>query len=90
MGVLTTPQDTPKDWVDCGRALERLLLSAAAQGVQASFLNQTVVVPELRQRLQRLLGLTDWPQIVLRFGYPTDEPVATPRRKLDDVLLIAP
>ena len=90
LGVLTTPQDTPKDWVDCGRALERLLLSAAAQGVQASFLNQTVVVPELRQRLQRLLGLTDWPQIGLRFGYPTDEPVATPRRKLDDVLLIAP
>ena len=60
---------------------------ATANGMQASFLNQPIPVPELRKRLQSLLGLTDWPQLIVRIGYPTDEPKITPRRKLEEMLI---
>ncbi|MGM9993087.1 MAG: Acg family FMN-binding oxidoreductase [Candidatus Bruticola sp.] len=88
LGVITSHTDTPSDWVQSGQALERILLSAAANGLQASFLNQPIAVEELRKRLQSLLGLTEWPQLLLRIGYPTEPPKITARRKLEDVLLI--
>ena len=87
LGVITSPGDTPHDWVQSGQAVERVLLSATANGMQASFLNQPIPVPELRKRLQSLLGLTDWPQLIVRIGYPTDEPKITPRRKLEEMLI---
>ena len=88
LGVITSPTDTPSDWVQSGLAVERVLLSAAANGLQASFLNQPIPVVELRKRLQSLLGLTDWPQLILRIGYPTEPPKVTARRRLDDVVLL--
>jgi hypothetical protein len=82
--ALGTSGDTPRDWMAAGQALQLVLLVAAAHGISASFLNQPVQVPKLRARLRNVLGLSGYPQIILRMGEaPTTLP--TPRRELAEV-----
>lgn len=89
LAVLGTFSDTPGDWFAAGRALERVLLDACANGLQTSFVNQPIEVPSLRTQLSQLLEREDFPQLVIRIGY--GEPGAvTPRRCVQDVLLATP
>ena len=84
--ILCTGGDTPLDWLRAGESLDRVLLRAVSEDVQASYLNQPVQVAELRPRLRELAGGVGYPQAVLRLGYgPAGR--ATPRRLLNDVLL---
>ena len=83
--ALGTYGDTPRDWMIAGQALQLVLLVAAAHGISASFLNQPVQVPGLRREVRSALGLSGYPQIILRMGEaPTTTP--TPRRDLSEVL----
>ncbi|RUO58619.1 Acg family FMN-binding oxidoreductase [Pseudidiomarina insulisalsae] len=84
--VLGTPEDNVNDWLAAGQALQKLLLSAHAEGLQASYLNQPIQVAWLRPKLQRLLSHDGCPQILLRLGYPKEDIDATPRRSLGDVV----
>jgi nitroreductase len=90
LAVLTTAGDTPSDWLAAGQGLERALLVAIELGLQASYLNQPVEVPELRRRLAELVGGTGMPQLVLRFGYPEGALPPTVRRPMEQVVEIAP
>ena len=85
LAVMSTPGDTPLDWLSAGEALARVLLLACDAGLQASFLNQPVEVPRLRRRLAALIPANGWPQLVLRFGRAPVAP-ATPRRPLEEVV----
>jgi hypothetical protein len=88
LGLLGTAGDTPRDWLAAGQALARVLLRAEVEGVTASFLNQGIEVPELRQSLQALVGGTGCPQLLLRFGYKGPTALkATPRRPVDQVVI---
>ena len=88
MAVLHTPTDRPGDWLDCGQALMRVLLAAAADGYAASFLNQPLELPGLRQQLRDELRLDGWPQLILRLGQPAGPlPPPTPRRPAGDLLV---
>jgi nitroreductase len=84
--VLWTFTDTWFDWFVAGKAMERILLYARAEGVWASFFNQPIEVASLRKELRDLLGETDFPQLILRMGYGPEVP-HTPRRSVHDVLL---
>lgn len=84
--ALGTEGDDARDWLRAGQALERVLLEARAQGLQAGFLNQPVQVPSLRPKLQSLLG-AGVPQVVLRLGHPAEDLRAAPRRALDEVIV---
>jgi hypothetical protein len=86
LAVLTTIGDTPIDWLCAGQALARVLLHACQHDVQASYLNQPVQVPELRPRLQQLLGQPGYPQILLRMGYPVEDVPPSPRRHLQEFI----
>jgi hypothetical protein len=86
LAVLGTARDAVRDWLAAGQALQRALLRACMHGLQASFLNQPVQVAPLRPKLQTVLGRTGFPQILLRLGFPADEPPAAPRRAIDDVI----
>ena len=86
LAVLGSSTDTRHDWMQVGRVLTRILLSAAAEGVAASFLNQPIEVPALRQRVSALLGSTGYPQLILRMGYPARENRRTQRRDARDVI----
>lgn len=87
LAVLGTAGDLPGDWLAAGQGLQHLLLQAAAQGLQAAFLNQPVQVAHLRPRLQELAGRNGYPQLLLQLGYPARPPRASPRRRLEEVVI---
>ncbi len=86
LAVLGTPSDEVWDWLHAGQALQRVLLTAHGLGLQASYLNQPIQVPELRPRLQDYLARDGLPQILLRLGHGTETLPPTPRRPLGDVI----
>jgi hypothetical protein len=85
LAVLTTAHDDIADWIAAGQAMQRVLLTATAADVRASFLNQPIEVPSLRKRLQQAVGLAGQPQLLLRFGYGASG-APTPRRSVSDVV----
>jgi nitroreductase len=88
VAVLHTDGDRPADWLTGGQALMRVLLAAAAEGYAASYLNQPLELPGLRQQLRDELGLAGWPQLILRLGRPAGVlPPQAPRRPVADLLL---
>jgi len=88
VAVLQTGGDRAEDWLRGGQALMRLLLAAAADGYAASYLNQPLELPGLRQQLRDELRLDGWPQMILRLGRPAGAlPPQAPRRPVADVLL---
>ncbi len=71
--------------INAGQAMERVLLTATAEGLAVSFLSQAVEVPAIREQLRRLIRGTRPPQVVLRVG--RGRPVAaTPRRGLAELV----
>ena len=88
IAVLYTPDDRSSDWLRAGQALYRMLLSASAAGLAASFLNQPLEIPELRTQIRDEWDADGYPQVILRLGRPAEPlPPPTPRRPVRDVLL---
>jgi len=84
IAVLTTPEDSPLQWLRAGQALQRVLLTATVEGLVASMFTQPLELPPVRDLLIDAPRMR-WPQMILRIGYgPAAEP--TPRRPLDDVI----
>lgn len=77
--VLGTDGDERLDWLACGRALSRLLLTATDEGLAAQPLGQVTDGVGWRSRLVAQLGLVGHAQVVLRFGYPSHDLDRTPR-----------
>lgn len=84
--ALCTERDEPIDWLAAGQALERVLLVACSHGLQAGYANQPVQVATLRPKLRELLGTQQFPQILMRLGYPSEEQPMSPRRPLTDAV----
>jgi nitroreductase len=86
IAVLTSHLSGPPADVQVGQALQRVLLTATAEGLGVSFLSQVVEVAETREALRRLIRATHPPQAVLRIGrgWPV---CATPRRQVADLLV---
>ncbi len=85
--LLTTPSDSPADWVNAGLALQRILLLATAHGVAAALYSQPVELDWLREVLRAQLGDGSYPQLVLRLGIVPQLEVSV-RRTLDSVLFL--
>jgi len=85
--VVLSSEDAPHLWVQVGEVLEHLLLAIIKGGLQYSFFNMPIEVPELRTRLRGTLGLHAWPQLLLRIGYCLEPATATPRRPLQEVIV---
>jgi len=83
--VLLTHSDTPMDQLQAGRALQRVWLTATAEGVSVALHTSPTEVPELRPLLRDPDSGIGVPQIVLRLGYGPS-PAPTPRRAVVDVL----
>jgi hypothetical protein len=86
IAVLTSYAFGPYADVTAGQAMQRVLLTATAAGLTASFLSQLIEVERAREGLRRLIGGPRGPQVVLRIGrgWPVS---ATPRRSVEDLLL---
>lgn len=85
VAVLTSGITGATGDVQAGEALQRVLLTATADGLAVSFLSQLVEVPDVRATVQRVIHARRPPQAVLRIGHgwPTTR---TPRRPVADML----
>jgi hypothetical protein len=85
IAVLSTYGDSRTDWLRAGQALQRVLLEATLDGVQASFRNEPLEMLAHRWRVRDATTGFGHPQMVMRlgFGEPT---VSAPRRALNEVL----
>lgn len=88
IAVLGSHHDQPTDHLVTGQALQRVLLTATHHGLAASLISQPIEVPEIREQLRIGLGRYGPPQLLLRIGYATPAPTATPRRPVEDVIEI--
>jgi nitroreductase len=79
IAVLGSYHDRPVDALQAGQAMQRVLLTATALGLTASFIAQPVEEAEQRREMRRLLHGRVWPQMVLRIGYGS-QPGGPPRR----------
>lgn len=80
----STRQDNAPAWLATGQALQRLLLLARLEGYDASYLNQPIEVPELREHLRETLQTEPYPQLLIRVGRG-EFAAHTPRRPFDQV-----
>lgn len=85
LACISTDMDDRQAWLAAGQALQRILLTASAAGLDASFLNQPIEVAALRMQLQEIIGGAAYPQILLRIGKSDKQP-HTARRPVEDVL----
>ena len=85
LAVLSTAHDEPADWLRAGQALQRVLLTATANGVAASFLYQPMELHDRRQTEDAWWPWPECPQIIIRFGFGP-RGAETPRRPVADTL----
>lgn len=86
LAVFSSPSDELHDWLKTGQALSHVLLTLAASGALASYLNQPIEVEVLRPKLKELVGCEGIPQLLMRFGYGT-ACIPAVRRSVDKVLI---
>ncbi|MEU5523392.1 nitroreductase family protein [Streptomyces sp. NPDC047860] len=80
VALLWTVGDRPRDWLQAGQALERVLLVATAHGVRTSLLHQAMEWPDLREAMRVPAAKLCRPQMLIRFGYgPEAKGAGTPR-----------
>ena len=89
LAVLSAGEDGPIDHLVVGMALERVLLAATGEGLQASFLNQALEYDDTRVAVQQLTGKPGFAQMVIRFSN-SPATAATPRRPVADVIRFGP
>jgi nitroreductase len=87
VGVLGVPGNQPADQTTAGQAMQKVLLTATATGLDTSMISQPIEVPAARDQLRRALGRSGHPQIVLRFGYGDTPGHPTRRRAVSEVLV---
>ncbi len=84
--IIVTAPDDRVSLIKAGEVLERLLLTITREGIQYSFLNQPIEVPELRAKLQELARTTQPLQLLLRIGYAKESVRPAPRRPVEAVI----
>jgi hypothetical protein len=85
VGLLTTAQDRPLDWVNAGQALQRILLTASTAGIAAALHTQPLELGWLRESIRTQLSDGAYPQLILRFGAVT-QTADSVRRPSGDIL----
>jgi nitroreductase family protein len=89
--LLSTPADTPLQWLRAGELTSAILLAATRDGLAASPLTQPLEIADTREFLRTQIAGTAaaHPQILLRIGWTppaADELHPTPRRPLAEVI----
>ena len=86
LAVLVPHASGPVAEVRAGEAMQRVLLTATADGLAVSFLSQLVEVPDAREAVRALVGAVHPPLAVLRIGHGLPA-VRAPRRPAAELML---
>ncbi len=84
--IIVTAENDRTALIRAGEVVERLLLTVTRYGLQYSFLNQPIEVPELRQVLQGLALTKSPPQLLVRIGRTNETTRPAPRRQVSSVI----
>ncbi|WUQ08912.1 nitroreductase [Streptomyces sp. NBC_00250] len=85
IALLSTAEDTPRQWLTAGQGLQRVLLQATLDGLSTSLMSQPLEWPELRSVARDPESATGFVHMVIRLGYgPKGR--STPRRPVSEVL----
>jgi hypothetical protein len=87
--VLSTPEYTRADALNCGEALSTVLIDCTVAGLATCTLTHITELPKSRAVIQELTGGRAFPQLLIRVGnVPAleDTPPPTPRRPLSEVM----
>ncbi|MDD4775862.1 MAG: nitroreductase family protein, partial [Syntrophomonas sp.] len=90
IGFICTAENDNLSSVKAGRALERLWLAAASQGLGLHPMSQPLEVRQMRDRLAALLPASSKMRVVqqtFRLGYAASEGGHSGRRPLEEVLI---
>ncbi|MEO6486592.1 MAG: hypothetical protein ABIO78_01475 [Thermoanaerobaculia bacterium] len=84
--IVVSAFDDRVSLVNAGESLELLLLTITRSGLQYSFLNAPVQLPDMRERVATVTGARRPPQLILRIG--PGQPIVhpTPRRPIHEVV----
>jgi len=84
--LFTTKNNTPREWIELGRTLERFLLKTTSLGIANAYMNPPCEVHTLAQELrENITEGREYPTLLLRIGYADPMPYA-PRRDLESVI----
>ena len=94
IAVLSTHGDSRRDALGCGEVLSDVLLEATLAGLATCTLSHMTELKDSRNVIRELIGDSGNPQLLIRIGEvpasgdqpPGDQPPATPRRPLAEVL----
>lgn len=88
LAVIMTTDRGVEGYLHAGEGLSRLLVGAQQQGLAASIISQPVDWPVVRERMRGLMSWADYPQILVRIGWPVAGETGdlTPRRPMADVI----
>ncbi|MBE1495642.1 nitroreductase [Amycolatopsis lexingtonensis] len=84
--LFVTADDARLDHVRVGYAMERAWLAAVDLGLAAAVLTQPLHWAPVRSALCEDLGLTGFPQALVRVGYAAEAVAPAPRRAVEEVL----
>ena len=85
IGLVTTSEDNPEEWVDAGRVYQRACLAATGHDVRSAGTSAAVVVEDTAKKIRGHLKLRGTPVALIRFGYTKNVPKASPRRDVDEI-----
>lgn len=80
--VISTINDTPKDWVKTGEVFEYIALRASLTSVATHPMAAGIEIGNHYQRIQTALGITTRPQFFMRIGKATQKVGHSPRLSL--------
>ena len=89
--VLSTPEETRADALNCGEALSTVLLECTMAGLATCTLTHITELAESRAVIQDLTGSRAFPQVLIRVGKAPaleETPAPTPRRPLSEIMQI--
>ncbi len=89
--MLSSPTDSPRQWLHTGEAMSAVLLECTADGLATCPVTHLTELPAGRRALAALLPDRTYPQALIRIGVSPagePEPPSTPRRAVDEVLTI--
>jgi nitroreductase len=89
VGLLSSRKNNRKSQVKVGQLFERIYLTATILGLSLQPMSQVMQIPALKDELAKLLLVEGvFPQQLFRLGYAAPEKVHTPRRSLEEVLVL--
>lgn len=78
--VFSNSGNSKKEWMECGRIIERVWLKLTAEGLVAHPLTASIGDEVATKKLRDELKLKKYPQFLMRMGYSMNIDIRTPRR----------